>query len=96
MTKPAAPSLPAPVPHCQNKSEKKDAVPLVSYRMAPILVMADLTFQRKPQSLVTFIVGSEDKQQTFVIHKDFATFYSPKLETAFNAKNERRKERPKP
>lgn len=34
---------------------------------------------------MTFIVGQEDAQQTFVVHKDFATHYSSSLAKAFNS-----------
>lgn len=41
----------------------------------------------KPQALLTFIVGKEKEEQTFVIHKDFATFYSQLFKDAFNEKS---------
>ncbi|KAH8591637.1 hypothetical protein B0O99DRAFT_493831, partial [Bisporella sp. PMI_857] len=37
-----------------------------------------------PQPLVTFYVGPDGSKQTFVVHKNFATFYSPVLKNAFN------------
>jgi hypothetical protein len=46
-----------------------------------------MVISRKPQSLVTFIIGRGDEEQTFVVHKEFVTFYSSFFAAAFEEKS---------
>lgn len=51
--------------------------PEASERKAPTL--------RRPPSIVTIIIGPENSQETFIVHKDLICHYSPFFSTAFNS-----------
>lgn len=45
---------------------------------------ADLAANSKPDTIVTFIIGKREFQQTFMVHKSFATLQSPFFRAAFD------------
>ncbi|PMD48951.1 hypothetical protein L207DRAFT_595480 [Hyaloscypha variabilis F] len=56
---------------------RRAMTPEVSERRAPSL--------RRPQSVVTIIIGPEESKETFMVHKELICHYSSFFSTAFNS-----------